>query len=363
MKKNKSSSRRQSLRDSVQSIAKLQKQEMAQYSRQVDSDGLFDAFDKEIGSHGLVLLRPPYLPGRMYELFEQSSMLNACVRAYVDNIDGFGYDIVSTLSDDDDIQGEDNPQARELKNFFDEPNDVESFTTLREKLRRDLEITGNAFLEVVRGRDGKPVMLFWVDAKRVRISVTRDPVTVPVTVTRGEQEIVVEAEKRFRSYCMLTTDGQSIGPRVRYFRQYGDTRQMCAETGQFTDSPAIPATEIIHFKIGNDIYGIPRWIGALMSVMGSWKSNLVNYDLFDSQGIPPMIVSITGGRLTDDSFQDLVCLFRKAKGAANFSKLLVLEAEAKPLAWTARRPCPHNPQTWVTFLHSPRNSTLPHCKG
>ncbi len=319
--------KRESLRNSLTVAAKQAKEELAQYTRQVDYDSLFDTFDKEAFGGSSILLKPPYLPGKMYELSEQSSMLSACVRAYVDNVDGYGYDIASAVSDDDNIQSEDNPHVQELKDFFDEPNDSESFISIREKLRRDLEITGNAYLEVIRSREGKPVMMFWVDAKRVRISATREPTMQDVTVTRAGQEITIPVEKRYRSYCMLSSEGSATGPRARYFKQYGDPRVMNAETGEFEESPAIPASEIIHFKIGNDVYGIPRWVGAMLSVLGSWKSSVVNYDLFDNQGIPPMIVTISGGMLTDESYEDLVNLFQKAKGYRNFSKLLVLEAE------------------------------------
>lgn len=321
-------SRRRLLIDSLQAVEKRKKEEMQQYSRQVDYDNAFDTWEKEAFAGTAMLLRPPYLPSKMYELYEQSAKLSACVNAYIDNIDGYGYDIISSISEDDDIQGEENPQSLELKNFFDYPNDVESLTTIREKLRRDLEVTGNAYLEVVRSRDGKPVMLFWMDAKRVRLSSTREPVIEGVELIRGGQKIVIPAEKRYRSYCMLSSDGNSTGPRARYFKQYGDKRNMSAETGRFEENPAVPATEVIHFKIGNDIYGVPRWIGAILSVMGSWKSNYVNYDLFDNQGIPPMVVTIAGGSLTEESFQDLVDLFQRAKGVQNFHKLLILEAES-----------------------------------
>ncbi len=319
--------KREALRNSLVVSAKEATKELEQYTRQVDYDSLFDTFDKEAFGGASILLKPPYLPGKMYELSEQSSMLSACVRAYIDNIDGYGYDISSSVSDDDNIQGEDNLSVQELKNFFDEPNDTESFVSIREKLRRDLEITGNAYLEVVRSLDGKPAMLFWVDAKRVRISATREPTIQDVTVTRAGKEITIPVGKRYRSYCMLSSEGSAIGPRARYFKQYGDKRCMNAETGMFEESPAIPASEIIHFKIGNDVYGIPRWIGSMLSVLGTWKSSVVNYDLFDNQGIPPMIITVSGGMLTDESYEDLVNLFRKAKGYRNFSKILVLEAE------------------------------------
>lgn len=332
---------RQSFRDSLQSIAKKSASEAAMYSRQIDYDSLFDSVGKD-GSNGVVtLLRPPYLPGKMYELYEQSSMLGACVGAYVDNVDGYGYDIKSKLSDDDNIQVETNPSVIELKNFFDGPNDVESFKTIREKMRRDFEVTGNAYLEVIRDRMGKPVMLFWLDARRMRISCMREPVTQKVELTRAGSKLEVEVEKRYRSYCMLAADGMSSGAKVRYFKQYGDQRVMDAKTGEFKDYPAVVASEVIHFKIGNDIYGIPRWIGALLSVMGSWKSNMVNYDLFENQGIPPMIISVAGGQLTDDSYADLVALLRKAKGSQNFNKLLVLEAESNGGTVDGKDSVPH----------------------
>lgn len=335
------SRRRQSFRDSLQSTAKKSASEAAMYSRQIDYDSLFDTIGKA-GTNGVItLLRPPYLPGKLYEMYEQSSMLGACVGAYVDNVDGYGYEIKSQLSDDDNIQVETNPKVIELKNFFDGPNDVESFKTIREKMRRDFEVTGNSYLEVIRDRMGKPVMLFWLDARRMRVSCMRTPVTQKVELTRAGSKLEVDVEKRYRSYCMLSADGMSSGTKVRYFKQYGDPRVMDATTGEFKDSPAVEASEVIHFKMGNDIYGIPRWIGAMLSVMGSWKSNMVNYDLFENQGIPPMIISVAGGQLTDDSYADLVSLLRKAKGSQNFNKILILEAESNGGTIDGKDSVPH----------------------
>jgi PBSX family phage portal protein len=324
--------RRQSLLDAYQAAVEKSIAERVKYSRQVDYDDIFDSWESKSNlAGGIRLLDPPYKPGRMYELYEQSSILNACVEAYINNIDGYGYNIVSGRSDDDDEQLENNPIVQELKNFFDNPNDVDSLDTLREKIRRDFEVTGNAYLEVVRGQDNKPTLLFWVNAQRIRISTTREPVISEISVVRSDKLIPISVEKRFRSYCMLSSEGSSIGPRVRWFKEYGDARLMDAETGEFREN--IPAenqaSEIIHFKHGNGVYGIPRWIATLMSVLGSGKANMVNYDLFDNQGIPPLIVSVAGGALTEESFQDLKELFLKAKGSRNFNRLLILEVEGE----------------------------------
>jgi PBSX family phage portal protein len=334
---------RRSLSDVLHSSAQKSEKERLQYSRQVDYDDIFDELKKEVLGTGISLLAPPYKPGRMYELYEQSAILSSCVEAYVHNIDGYGYNITSSVSDDDDKQTDSNPKVAMLKEFFNAPNDKESFDILRKKLRRDYEITGNSFLEVIRGKDNKPTLLFWVNAQRIRLTMTREPIMVKVWVKRGGSLVGVEAEKRFRSYCMPASDGATSGHRVRFFKEYGDPRIMDAETGRFDDNTSLErrASEIIHFKQGNGVYGIPRWIGALMSVMGGYKANLINYDLFDNQGIPPMIITVSGGSLTKESFDDLVSLFQKAKGAQNFHKVILLQAEGEPVGIEGRETVPH----------------------
>jgi PBSX family phage portal protein len=334
---------KQSLKETLYGDISKAENSLLQYSRQVDYDDIFDTIRQEALGVGITLLAPPYKPTRMYELYEQSAILSACVDAYVNNIDGYGYNISSSVSDDDDEQIDSNPDVKLLKEFFNSPNDVESFDILRKKLRRDYEVTGNSFLEVIRGLDGRPVLAFWVNAQRVRITTSREPVVVSISVTRGGAEVRIPAEKRFRSYCMVSSDGATTGSRVRYFKEYGDPRNMSALTGQFQDDLPLEerASEIIHFKQGSGVYGIPRWIGALLSVLGGYKANAVNYDLFDNQGIPPMIITVAGGTLTRDSFEDVVTLFRKAKGAQNFHKLLILQVEGEQTGIDGRETTPH----------------------
>jgi capsid portal protein len=74
--------------------------------------------------------------------------------------------------------------------------------------------------------------------------------------------------------------------------------------------------------------------------MGTWKANMVNYDLFDNQGIPPLLITLAGGNLTDESFQDLIDLFSQAKGYQSFNKLLILEAEGHPIGFEGKEALP-----------------------
>ena len=66
----------------------------------------------------------------------------------------------------------------------------------------------------------------------------------------------------------------------------------------------------------------------MLAVMGLSRAEFVNFDLFDNQGVPPLILMVSGGSLTENSFQDLISLMQKAKGVQNFHKMLLLETES-----------------------------------
>lgn len=336
-----------SLFAALQNVVKADTDEKkATYSRQVDYD---DAFGSAY-TDGKTVLAPPYLPNKMYELYEESGILQACVEAYVTNIDGYGHDILPMEGAAADQDEAENIKQEFLKDFFSEPNPEQSFVTLRQKVRRDFEVTGNGYIEVVRSLDSKPSLMFWADAKRTRLCpLEKTQVEVDSFVKRGGERIPVKLKKRFRKYAMLLEGAAHSGDgskNFRYFKEYGDPRPMNALTGEYlTDTEQdsanktgfvdeqmeqkfLEATEIIHFKFGNGTYGVPRWIGTLLAVMGLNRAEFVNFDLFDGQGIPPLLVTVSGGELSESSFDDLIALFTKAKGAENFSKMLLLEAES-----------------------------------
>src|SRR5207253_7971441 len=64
-----------------------------------------------------------------------------------------------------------------------------------------------------------------------------------------------------------------------------------------------PATEMIHFAIHapRSPYGIPRWMGALLSVLGSRESEEVNYLYFSNKSVPPLALLVSGGKLSEAS--------------------------------------------------------------
>lgn len=316
--------KRRSLLKDIEHALKQASEKRAAYSRQIDYEDLFTDHYESAG--GRALLSPPYAPDRMFELYEESGILQSCVEAYVQNVDGFGQTVEPDVGVLGDAAPQDSPTRRLLEDLFEYPNPEYSFTELRKRLRRDLEVTGNAYMEVVRNLKGEPQLLFWVDARRVRLSKLDETTTqVSLTLPRGGETQTVTVHKRFRRMAMVSARGL----RPVWFKEFGDPRRIDANSGDLVaDGDGAPATELIHFKIGNGTYGIPRWIGTVQSVMGSTKAEFVNYDLFDSQGIPPLIITVAGGSLSEESLDDLRNLLVKAKSVQNFHKVLLLEAES-----------------------------------
>ena len=319
--------RRQMLRQANQ----VTKQELAItgtsdeiYQRQVPQEDLFSGMYAE---HRIML--PPYSFANLRVIYEESDILQACVEAMFDNIDGFGYKLAFL---GDDIKEKESSQAAKervkLQNFFDRCNEHESFTTVRKDVRADLEIFGNGAFEVVRNRRKEISMMFHAPFDHIRLSaLTGRAVTVPVSIMRDGKMITIRRKKYFRRYVQVKEDGKTL----RWFKELGDPRIVDAITGEFTTTPKVPASEIWHFKLGTKAYGIPRWIGPVLSVLGRRNAQYVNWDLFENQGIPPVAVLVSGGVLTDESLEDLENIIRGARGLTKFNRILILEATPEGL--------------------------------
>ena len=320
------------LRNELDRISKLQKESQAEYSRQTDYDDVFTSFYGK-ATLPAQILTPAYLPGKMYEIYEGSSV-QSCVDAHVHNVVGFGWKIIPKEGAEVGDNPDDHPEKIRLKSIFKQPNPFESWTTLARNLWLDYKVTGNGYLEVVRNANGEPSMIFWSDTKRMRLMGLDDkPTEVDMTIERDGVEIPIKVERRFRRFCQL--HGTNLSE-IRVFKSFGDTRRMDARTGRYEDDKDfdpdagsyMEATEVIHIKNGTGTYGIPSWIGTVFNALGSHKAEFINYDLFDGQGIPALLIAIAGGQLTEESYKDLLAMFIKAKNYENFNKYLVLESEA-----------------------------------
>lgn len=260
-----------------------------------------------LGEKGQVL-EPTYNFITLRALTHQNNVLLQAVTAMEVNIDGTGYEL--ERKDKKVFSEEDKEKTKKIFEFFDEPWPGMSFVTMRRAIRRDLEETGNAYLEVIRNRKGDIVFLRQIDAMLIRMMKLEDAIAVNKTIKRGGSEINVKVLERQRKFV------QKIGDtKVRFFKEYGIERELHAEKGFWENDPNSPdseesipeidkANELLHFRVLKDVltpYGVPRWINNLPSILGSRKAEEYNLEFFDHGGLPPAMILIMGGQLSTDS--------------------------------------------------------------
>lgn len=334
----------------------------------------------QFGSFTVDSLPAPYDPLFLCKLYEHANSLRQNVDAYKTNIDGFGhvFEPIIELREsgaremvadaiylereervrtgtENSLDGMTAPTPEEIdkkieelryrmriekarvESFFDNCVAEESFISLRRKTREDVEVTGNGYWEVIRNSAGMISQFVHMPSRSVRVAKDKSKlVAVSQHVRIGTLAYRTEVYKRrFRRYVQIG------GDKPVFFKEYGDTTIVSQTSGKEYESgaklmaeegmDAREANEVFHFKVHsvrNSAYGVPRWIGNLLSVLGSRSAEEVNLAYFDNKSIPPMAILVSGGRLGDDSvkrIQDFVEI--NIKGKKNFHKILVIEAE------------------------------------
>lgn len=250
-----------------------------------------------------VVLQPPYEPKMLAHLVTHNNILNQCIEAMEVNIDGTGFEFVSV---EDGKEG-DKAEKVLLESFFNEPYPGKSFLQIRRAMRRSLESTGYAFLEVLTNLEGGLVGVRNLDTLSMRFVKLDDPVMVSKTIMRAGEEVPIQMMERERRFT------QKLGNSTIYYREFGSTRQLNKLTGEWakegeTLPPEVQATQVIFFGVNPDTkspYSVPRWINQMPSVIGSRKAEEQNLEFFDAGGMPPAIIFIQGGTLAKDASDQL----------------------------------------------------------
>jgi PBSX family phage portal protein len=320
-------------------------------------------------------IEPPYNPATLAALLEHSNSLRQNVDAYATNIDGFGHRFEPTLDleapDADQriaqaiaverqSQLSENPglslsptpeevQVRKQKmveqmrlehstlaQFFENCTDDISFVALRRKVRQDLEVIGNGYIEVLRNGSGRIAEFTYVPGFTIRLlPLDQAPTKVRVKQRVGEmQYATVDKTKHLRKFV------QVFESFLVYFKEFGDPRVISKMNGQVflsvdellrANPNDAPATELLHFRIHSSrtAYGVPRWIGNLLSVLGSRQAEEVNFLYFENKSVPPLALLVSGGRVSEDTVARLESYIdTEIKGKKNFHKMLIVEAES-----------------------------------
>ena len=272
------------------------------------------------------IIQPPYNLRSLDRISQDNNALGPCIEAMVTNIDGTGYEFAADDEEAEDEEDDTNIVA--LQEFFNEPWPGITWSEMRKLIRRDMERTGNGYIEILRNPQDKIVMIRHVDAKMMRMLRLDDAIPIDVKVIRQGVLQTVTVNLRERRYCQLVN-----GVSLMYFKEFGSKRDLHKKTAVWSPmGQKLPAhqraTEIMHFTVLPDAhtpYGIPRWVNQIPSVLGSRKAEEFNLDYFDNGGVPPVMVILQGGTLQAETRK---AIEQKNSGpATKNNRLQVLEVE------------------------------------
>jgi PBSX family phage portal protein len=342
-----------------------------------------EASERTFGELGA--LPPPFDPDALCVLFENSSALRPNVDAYCANIDAHGHRFEPVL----DFDAEDavervaaavyaerlwlqehgkltealqptkeeatalvkalDAQARMEKIRLDNWSEFccadNSLVAVRRQTRMDLETLGNGYWEILRNIAGELALIVHVPGFTVRL-LPLDPTPVQVEMRVKVSPIsyqTIQITRCFRRYVQVVEGMSPV-----YFKELGDPRMVSRKTGkvfesiealQREDETDQPATEILHFKVHSprSAYGVPRWMGTLLEVLGSRQAAEVNFFYFQNKSVPPLALLVSGGRLSQSSVPRIERFIEEhIKGKKNFHKILIIEAESTRTASNER---------------------------
>jgi PBSX family phage portal protein len=307
-----------------------------------------DPFHELIGSGNVV--EPPFDMLTLAMLAEHNTELGQCVDAMEVNIAGTGHRFPSRLRLDDITPADEQTaqtatEARQAKvrllNFFQDAT-RESFTAFRRRLQRDQEQTGNAYFEVIRNAADDIQGFTHIPAYQVRLGRMDEEarkVKRKILELQADGSVQIKEQeewRRFRKYVQSRTVHRHTltaiqGHKAVWFKEFGDQRQMDKNTGEFKDVPVKKrATELIQLKIYSPRtpYGLPRYIGNLLSIFGDRAAEEINYITFRNNNIPSMILLVSNGQLTQGTIERIQSFVdSQIQGSDNYSKFLIVEGE------------------------------------
>lgn len=307
-----------------------------------------DPFDELTKSHKI--LAPPFDLLTLSMLPENNTEMIQCIDAMVVNIGGYGHRFVPRIKKEslerlpENLKNEILIEKIKLENFFMYAT-RESFTRFRSKQDRDLEVTGNAYMEIIRSNNSNVQSFTHLPSYQMRLGTIDDePRLVKRKILELQSDLsvkVVEIQeyRRFRKFVQsrIIAHGRAMpsSGKVAWFKEFGDDRNYHSETGEeIKKGSNVPvdkyANEVLHRRIytGRSPYGLPRYIGNLLSIFGDRAAEEINFITFKNNNIPSMVVAVSNGQLTESTIDRMKEFVEsQIQGSDNYSKFLIIEAE------------------------------------
>lgn len=274
---------------------------------------------------------PPFDLLMLTKMPENSTELGQCVDAMVTNIEGFGGRFVPRVPKEDreKLQDELEREFEKLDLVFNNVNPDYDLTELRKRVRRDIETTGNGYIEILRDSNEDIHSMYHMESHSVRLT-NLDKQTTDVEIPYVTKDYQIKNKifkKRYTRFVQVRANKKV------WFKEYGDPRIMDLRTGKIADEnldPKFRASEVLRFRLfsSSSSYGVPRYIGNLFSVLGSRVAEEINFVTFQNNNIPAMAVIVNNGQLTDGTIERIEEFVEShIKRSKNRSSFLILEAE------------------------------------
>ena len=251
-------------------------------------------------------------------LVSNSTILPQCIRAYKNNIAGFGIGV---------RYKHDEKETPEMRTEWDKALEVLQFLNMDQDTKEVFEDViearetyGIAYLEVIRNLAGEVIGIEFI--KQTPTIHKTSPLAPYVEI---EYTIKDRTEKRPRRFCKYR---QQLNGKTVYFKEVGDPRVMDNRNGKYGEDIPIEyrANEILEFAIGVETYGEVRWIGQVLGADGARSAETLNNRYFKEGRHTPMMIMVKNGTLTDDSFTKLQEYISGIKGEKGQHAFIVLEA-------------------------------------
>ena len=265
-------------------------------------------------------ISPPVRMEGYERMVEESSILPQCIRAYKNNIAGFGIGVRYSVDQEETPEmAAEYTKAEEIIELLNVEMDTKE---VFEDVIEARETFGISYLEVIRNLAGEVVQVEFVrDIPTVFKTEPLDPYVEYSYFHHGQE---LRRRKKFRKYR------QQIGGKTVYFKEFGDPRVMDNRDGKYVMDGLDrqhQANEIMEFAIGTKPYGEVRWVGQILGVDGSRRAEGLNNNYFINGRHTPLMILVKGGTLTDESFTKLTQYMEDIKGESGQHAFIVLEAE------------------------------------
>lgn len=255
-------------------------------------------------------------------LVKHSTILPQCIRAYKNNIAGFGIGVryIEDVEETSEMAAE-FTKAEEIIELLNTEQDTKE---VFEDIIEARETYGIAYLEVIRDVAGNVTQIEFIkDTPSVTKTKQLNSYVDTVYYHKGQE---VPRKKRFCKYK------QEIGGKTVYFREFGDPRIMDMRSGRYLEDGetldlVYQANEIMDFPIGTEPYGEVRWIGQTLGVDGGRRAEMLNNNYFVNGRHTPLAIVISGGTLTDDSYETMKEYLNDIRGENGQHAFLLIETE------------------------------------